>query len=170
MQSPSAQVFLGLGSNLGDRLATLDAGLRALEALGFRTRALSSRYETEPVGGPAQGWYVNAVVRGETELPPRQLLEACLHVERQLGRERRVRWEARTLDLDLLLYGDLVLDEPGLRVPHPRLCERRFVLEPLAELAPELRHPLLGLRVAELLERCPDVSAVRRLAAAGARG
>jgi 2-amino-4-hydroxy-6-hydroxymethyldihydropteridine diphosphokinase len=159
----SSQIFLGLGSNLGDRLATLDAAVRELGAAGFRTRARSSSYETEPVGGPEQGWYLNAVVQGETALPPRELLEACLRVEQQHGRERRVRWEARTLDVDLLLYGDLALDEPGLHVPHPRLHERRFVLEPLVELAPDVLHPTLRLSAAQLLERCPDLAAVRRL-------
>jgi 2-amino-4-hydroxy-6-hydroxymethyldihydropteridine diphosphokinase len=166
----SSPVFLGLGSNLGDRLATLDAGVRALAEAGFHTRARSSSYETEPVGGPEQGWYLNAVVRGETGLAPRELLEACLGVEKRHGRERRVRWEARTLDVDLLLYGDLVVDEPGLHVPHPRLHERRFVLEPLVELAPDVRHPALGLSAAQLLERCPDRAAVRRLSPVESRG
>jgi len=157
-------VYLGLGSNLGDREAQLQAALAGLERRGFETLRVSGFWETEPVGGPPQGHYLNAVALGETRLAPRVLLEACLAVEREQGRERRERWAARTLDVDLLLYGDRVVDEPGLRLPHPRLHERRFVLEPLVEIAPDLRHPVLGLTTRELLERCPDRSGVERLA------
>jgi len=157
-------VYLGLGSNLGDREQHLHAALAGLARRGCALERLSACYETEPVGGPPQGRYLNAVATGRTALAPRALLEACLAVERERGRERRERWAARTLDVDLLLYGDRSLDEPGLRVPHPRLHERRFVLEPLAEIAPDLVHPTLGATVRELLERCPDTSGVARLA------
>jgi len=160
-------VYLGLGSNLGDREAQLDAALGALARCGFEPLAVSSLWETEPVGGPPQGPYLNRVAGGATALSPRALLEACLEVEHAAGRERRERWAARTLDLDLLLFGERVIDEPGLAVPHPRMHERRFVLEPLAEVAPEARHPVLGLTARELLERCPDTSAVARLAPRG---
>jgi 2-amino-4-hydroxy-6-hydroxymethyldihydropteridine diphosphokinase len=157
-------VYLGLGSNLGDREAQLLGALRSLERRGFELLSLSSFWETEPVGGPLQGAYLNAVAAGATALAPRALLEACLEVEREQGRERRERWAARTLDLDLLFYADRVLEEPGLSLPHPRLHERRFVLEPLVEIAPELRHPVLGRTARELLARCPDTSGVERLA------
>lgn len=152
--------FLALGSNLGRREATLASALGALESLGFRTGARSSLYLTEPVGGPPQDWYVNAVVEGETQLGPRELLAACLDAERTLGRARGVRNGPRTIDIDILFYADVVQDEPGLTLPHPRLHERRFVLVPLSEIAPELRHPLLGVTIRELLARCPDPSRV----------
>jgi 2-amino-4-hydroxy-6-hydroxymethyldihydropteridine diphosphokinase len=127
-----ARAAIGLGSNLGDRRAHLSAAVRRLEAAG-EVVAVSSLYETAPMGGPAQGPFLNAVAVVETALTPRALLDLCLAVEREAGRRRLVRWGPRSLDLDLLLYGTTVVDEPGLRVPHPRLAERRFVLEPLAE-------------------------------------
>jgi 2-amino-4-hydroxy-6-hydroxymethyldihydropteridine diphosphokinase len=159
---PRATVFLGLGSNLGDREAHLRRALARLAEEGVSIRALSSLFETEPVGGPPQGWFLNAVARGETEQAPEGLLAACLAVEAAQGRVRDERNGPRTVDLDILFYGDLVIERPSLVIPHPRLGERRFVLEPLAELAPDLRHPVSGLTVRDLLARCPDTSDVRR--------
>jgi 2-amino-4-hydroxy-6-hydroxymethyldihydropteridine diphosphokinase len=156
-------VYLGLGSNLGHREATLDEALRLLDERGLGVRRVSSLYLTEPVGGPPQDWFVNAVAAGVTSLGAAELLEACLGVERALGRVRQARNGPRTLDLDLLLYGEATIERPGLVVPHPRLHERRFVLVPLAEIAPGLRHPRLGLTAAELRDRCPDPSRVVRL-------
>jgi len=153
-------VFLGLGSNVGDREANLRAALRGLEARGFRVTALSSLYLTEPVDAPPQEWFLNAVAGGETALSPEALLRACLDTERALGRVRDVPRGPRTIDLDLLLYGDEVRDTPGLTLPHPRMHERRFVLVPLVEIAPGARHPVLGLTAAEMLRRCPDRSQV----------
>jgi 2-amino-4-hydroxy-6-hydroxymethyldihydropteridine diphosphokinase len=129
--------YIGLGSNLGDREALIR---RAAEAIG--AARLSTIRETEPWGLEEQPPYLNAAAELETSLPPRGLLDQLLDVERELGRERvGPRWGPRTIDLDLLLYGDKVIDEPGLRVPHPYLLERRFVLEPLAELIPAQRIP-----------------------------
>ena len=155
-------VFLGLGSNLGDREAAIERALARLGDRGFRVAVRSSLWLTEPVGGPPQGWFLNAVAGGETALPPEALLEACLATEREMGRVRAERNGPRTIDVDVLLYGEERRDTPGLALPHPRLHERRFVLAPLAEIAPGLVHPVLGLTVAELLARCPDASAVRR--------
>jgi 2-amino-4-hydroxy-6-hydroxymethyldihydropteridine diphosphokinase len=154
-------VFLGLGSNLGDREAAIDAALARLAARGVSVRARSSTWLTEPVGGPPQGWFLNAAASVGTALEPRELLAAALEVEREMGRVRSERNGPRTIDVDILLFGDRRIDEPGLTVPHPRLHERRFVLAPLAEIAPSLVHPALGLTIAALLERCPDPSLVR---------
>jgi 2-amino-4-hydroxy-6-hydroxymethyldihydropteridine diphosphokinase len=156
-RSATTTAFLGLGANLGDRRATLAVARSALAAAaGVHRVAASALYETAPVGGPAgQPAYLNAVLRLETTLPARQLLALCLATEAAFGRRRDERWGARTLDLDLLLYGAAVLDEPELVVPHPELHRRRFVLVPLAGLAPELLHPRLGKTVRELLTDSP---------------
>ncbi len=130
-------VYVGLGSNLGDREGTLRRAVAELGSeSGIAVLRVSRFRETDPVGYLDQPRFVNAVAELETDLPPRTVLDRLLEVERRLGRERQEgpRYGPRTIDLDLLLYGDTVLDEPGLRVPHPRLHERRFVLEPLAEL------------------------------------
>jgi len=161
-------VFLGLGSNLGDREAAIDDALVRLAARGVAARERSSTWLTEPVGGPPQGWFLNAAAGVETALAPEELLAACLDVERAMGRVRTVRDGPRTIDVDVLLYGERCVALPGLTIPHPRLAERRFVLAPLAEIAPQQVHPVLGLTVAELLERCPDRSSVRRFAGAPA--
>ena len=153
---------VGLGSDLGDWAAYLLLGLSALSRLPkTHLLRLSPVYETDPVG-PPQPPYLNMVAELETELSPKGLLAEMLGVEKALGRERRERWGPRTLDLDLLLYGDLVLEEAGLSVPHPRLHERAFVLVPLLDLLPEGRHPLLGQSFAELLASL-DASSVRPL-------
>ncbi len=156
------RAYVGLGSNLGDRAAYLLLGLSALSRLPkTHLLRLSPVYETDPVG-PPQPPYLNMVAELETELSPKGLLAEMLRIEKALGRERRERWGPRTLDLDLLLYGDLVLEEEGLSVPHPRLHERAFVLVPLLDLLPEGRHPLLGQSFAELLASL-DASSVRPL-------
>jgi len=154
-----AEAWIGLGSNVGDRREYLRAALSGLRRCGEPRRA-SSLYETEPVGLKEQGAFLNAVACIETALPPRALLDALLGIELEQGRTRRVRFGPRTLDLDLLFYGEAVMDEPGLRLPHPRLHERRFVLAPLCEAAPNLVHPLLRLTAGELLERLEDASHV----------
>ena len=144
--------YIGLGSNLGDREGTLRAALARLAELG-RARASSFR-ETDPVGVTDQPRFLNAVVELSTDLPARDLLHALLAIERDQGRDRsrEERWGPRRLDLDLLLYGEEVIDEPDLTVPHPRLAERLFVLEPLHELAPGLVLPD-GTPVRDLLAR-----------------
>jgi 2-amino-4-hydroxy-6-hydroxymethyldihydropteridine diphosphokinase len=142
---------VALGSNLGDRQAHLD---RAIAHLARRLAALrvSSVHETDPVGVPGdQPRFLNAVAVGETTLDARALLGELLAIEREAGRERPYAGAARTLDLDLILFGDGIIDEPQLTVPHPRFRERRFVLEPLVEIAPGLRDPVTGRTVVELL-------------------
>ncbi|MEQ1786410.1 MAG: 2-amino-4-hydroxy-6-hydroxymethyldihydropteridine diphosphokinase [Acidimicrobiales bacterium] len=129
-----ARAFLGLGSNLGDRLAHLRAAVAATPDLV----ATSPVYETEPVGGPEQGPFLNVVVELHTDLDARALLAVCHALEQAAARVREVRWGPRTLDADVLLVDDVSVDDPDLQVPHPRMWERRFVLAPLADLAPEL--------------------------------
>lgn len=148
------RAYVGLGANLGPKEVTL---LRAVDLLaaerGIEVLELSQLRETDPVGEIEQPQFLNGAVALETTLEARELLDALLRIEQELGRVRDgERWGPRTIDLDLLLYGDAVVDEPGLRVPHPHLHERRFALEPLAELEPELRIPGRGA-VSELLAR-----------------
>jgi len=146
--------YIGLGSNMGDRLATLQSALAHL--CGFETvtvAAVSGAWETAPVGGAVeQSDYLNAAAALRSDLAPWELLDTLLEVERRHGRRRLARWGPRTLDLDLLLYGDHHVQEPGLSLPHPRLDERRFVLEPLLEIAPHLTHPVHGNRLSESLD------------------
>jgi 2-amino-4-hydroxy-6-hydroxymethyldihydropteridine diphosphokinase len=163
-----AGAVLGLGSNLGDREAAIASALARLEARGFRRSLLSSLYLTEPVGGPPQGFFLNAVAAGDTDESPEELLASCLAVERELGRVRTEPNGPRTIDVDILFMGALRRDAPVPVIPHPRLHQRRFVLEPLAEILPDLVHPGLGKRVAELLRGCADSSSVTRFAGARA--
>jgi 2-amino-4-hydroxy-6-hydroxymethyldihydropteridine diphosphokinase len=150
--------YLGLGSNLGDRLANLQAAVdRLVSEDGVAVEASSRVWETQPVGGPPQPEYLNAVVRVRTDRAPRELLEACARVEDALGRVRRERWGPRTIDVDVLLFDDLVVDEVDLTVPHPRLAERSFVVLPLLELDADAALPD-GTRLVDLRL---DGSAVR---------
>jgi 2-amino-4-hydroxy-6-hydroxymethyldihydropteridine diphosphokinase len=151
------RAFVGVGSNLGDRWARLALAARALRATPRTALVRASRvWDSAPVG-PPQPRYLNAVLELETGLPPRELLAALREVERAAGRERRRRWGPRTLDLDLLLYADLVLEVVGLTVPHPAIASRRFVLAPLAELCPDRVVPGTGATVAELLASAPPL-------------
>lgn len=163
--------YIALGSNLGDRRGFLDQALTALRARpGIEVIRVSSYHETAPVGGPpGQGPYLNAAAELRTTLEPKDLLHALLDVEQSLGRERHERFGPRTIDLDLLLYGDLICQEPDLIVPHPRMHERRFVLEPLAEIAPLAVHPVQQQTIRELRACVPSATrSARDLAGARA--
>jgi 2-amino-4-hydroxy-6-hydroxymethyldihydropteridine diphosphokinase len=153
-----------MGSNSGDRRAHLKSAVsRFYQHHMIWKLALSSVYETEPLGDTPQGLYLNAVMRLDTTLSPREVLELCLDEEQQRGRKRsEERYAARSLDLDLLLYGNEIIAEEDLIVPHPRMLERAFVLEPLAELAPQLLHPLTGTSIGELAADVHDSVRVRR--------
>jgi 2-amino-4-hydroxy-6-hydroxymethyldihydropteridine diphosphokinase len=156
-------IFLSLGSNVGDREGNLRAAIAALESAGVRVRRVSSLYETEPVDFLEQPWFLNCVLEGETDAPAQTLLKELRRIEARMGSRKLVAKGPRLLDVDILLYGDETMDTPELQVPHPRMKERRFVLEPLAEIAPKLRHPSWGGTVSDLLARTQDRSEVRRL-------
>ena len=145
------RVFLGLGSNIGDRTANIERASRLIgEIEAVRLVRMSSLFETEPVGYEDQPDFINAVLEIGTPLTPRELLAAVKEIEQRMGRTRTVRFGPRIIDVDILLFGQRVIDEPGLTIPHPRMHERRFVLGPLAEIAPEAVHPVLKKSVMEL--------------------
>ena len=151
------RAYIGVGSNLGDRLKHCTRAVEEISRLrGCTLCGGSAWYQTQPVGVTGQGWYLNGVIALDAGIPARSLLKTILTLEEQMGRVRKERWEARIIDLDILLFGSEVIDEEGLTIPHPRMHLRRFVLVPLAELAPELIHPVLGVRVEILLERLPE--------------
>ena len=156
-------VFLGLGSNLGDRGANVQQALTDLERWGVKVILSSSLYETEPVGNIDQPRFLNMTVKASTDRSPEDLLTVVLSIERSLGRVRRGKWGPRTIDVDILFYGDRVVGESGLVIPHPRLHDRRFVLEPMNEIAPDFVHPVLKKSIKELLNACPDKSIVTLL-------
>ncbi len=162
--------YLSLGSNLGARAANLRQAISSLEKLGA-IQAVSSFYETEPVEVEReQPWFLNCAVALETQLGPEQLLERILALEIAMGRRRIEPKGPRTIDLDIIFLGDVVINTPELTIPHPAMQQRRFVLEPLAEIAPDFRHPVLKRSVRELLpEFPPEAGTVRKLSAADLR-
>lgn len=153
-------VYLGLGSNLGDRGKNLQEALVQLEQWGVKILRASSIYESEPFGVKDQDWFFNMVVWAETELEVEDLLKAINAIEKALKRERRIQWGPRTIDIDILFYGDEVIDKKGLTVPHVGIPDRRFVLLPLVEIAPDIQHPTLHKSATELLNECGDRSIV----------
>jgi 2-amino-4-hydroxy-6-hydroxymethyldihydropteridine diphosphokinase len=155
-------VYLSLGSNLGERAANLNAAINRLRSLG-EVLQVSSLYETEPVEFTAQPWFLNCAVELDTENTAQQLIESILEIERQMGRTRTQKKGPRSIDIDILLFGNSTVDTKGLSIPHPGLQERRFVLEPLAEIAPGVRHPTLKKTIQELSDALPPGQVVRKL-------
>ncbi len=153
--------YLSLGSNLGDRAANIERAIAALPEAGVRVLRRPSLYETEPVDFLAQPSFLNCVEEAETSLMPRQLLHALQGIERRMGSKKLVPRGPRIIDLDILFYGASVIRTEEMQIPHPRMDKRRFVLVPLAELAPRLRHPVLGATIAELIAVVQDESTVR---------
>jgi 2-amino-4-hydroxy-6-hydroxymethyldihydropteridine diphosphokinase len=158
-------VYLSLGSNIGERETQLRKTAGRLKEVG-RITVTSSFYETEPVEFTAQAWFVNCAVALETDLPPQQLMVAILSIEEEMGRRRTQKKGPRSIDIDILLFGDEVVDSAELTIPHPAMHERRFVLEPLAEIASDVVHPVLRKTVRELLDELPPGQMVRKLKSA----
>ncbi|MGC1905726.1 MAG: 2-amino-4-hydroxy-6-hydroxymethyldihydropteridine diphosphokinase [Candidatus Acidiferrum sp.] len=156
------KVFLSLGSNVGDRLANLRTAIGALPGTGFTVRHMSSTYETEPVDYLQQDWFLNCVVEGESELSAIELLRALRGIEMQMGSKKLIAKGPRLIDIDILLYGTETIETAELQVPHPRMTQRKFVLVPLAEIAPTLRHLTWSGNVEQLLASTSDRSEVRR--------
>lgn len=157
-------IYLGLGSNVGDREAHFRAALKALADGDITVWQCASLYSTEPRDFEEQPWFLNTVIEVRTLLEPEQLLRQCLRIEAASGRVRTTPKGPRPLDIDILLYKERILSIPGLKVPHPRFRDRRFVLVPLAELAPDLADPVSGLTTRQLLDLCPDTGTVQRYA------
>jgi 2-amino-4-hydroxy-6-hydroxymethyldihydropteridine diphosphokinase len=147
---------------VGDRQANLEAAIERISGLG-RVLLVSSFYETEPVEFTAQPWFLNCAVKLDTEKMPKQLLSGILEIEREMGRKRRQKKGPRNIDIDILLFGNSVVETKGLIIPHPALHERRFVLEPLAEIAAEVRHPVFKKTIRELRDALPPGQAVRKI-------
>lgn len=155
-------VYLSLGSNVGDRTRNLQDAIAALRNAGINVKKISSMYETEPVDYLDQPWFLNMAAELETELAPATLLKMLRGIEAKMGSKKTIAKGPRLLDMDILLYADEVIDTGELQIPHPRMQLRRFVLQPLAEIAPNARHPISHLTAAEILARTPDKSAVRK--------
>lgn len=156
-------VFLSLGSNVGDREKNLRGAIAALPKLGVQIKNISSIYETEPVDFLEQPWFLNCVVEGETTVPPAALLTKLRELEARMGSKKLVTRGPRLIDLDILVYGQHTIDSPELQVPHPRIRLRRFVLAPLAEIAPDLAHPSWSGTAVQLLATTNDKSAVKKI-------
>lgn len=154
------KVYLGLGSNLGDRGKNLQEALVQLERWGVKIIRASSIYETSPLGPQDQGWFFNMVVEGETKMEPEDLLTAISAIEKALKREKVIKWGPRTIDIDILYYDDRVIEAPGLSIPHPGIPDRRFVLLPMNEIASDHLHPVLQKTTSQLLKDCADVTIV----------
>ena len=155
-------VYLSLGSNVGDRENHLREAITRLESTGHVV-SISSFYETEPVEVTDQSWFLNCAVQIETTKMPKQLMAAVLEIEREMGRQRTQNKGPRTIDIDVILFGDSVVNSSELTIPHPAMHQRRFVLEPLAEIAPEARHPVFRTTIREILRGLPMVQTVRKI-------
>lgn len=149
-------IFLLLGTNLGDKAANLNTAIELLKQNEISVKAHSSIYESAPWGDENQGWFLNIVIQVETPLDPQTLLDICLQTEKKMGRKRIKKWGERIIDIDILYYHNLAINEGPLTVPHPGIAMRRFTLLPLSEIAPDEVHPILNMNQTQLLDICPD--------------
>jgi 2-amino-4-hydroxy-6-hydroxymethyldihydropteridine diphosphokinase len=158
------RVFLGLGSNIGDRIATIQKAKEMISSLpGVSVISSSSLYETEPVGISDQPMFINAVLEIETDLSPEELFFKLKDIEANLGRTETIRWGPRVIDIDILLFGDMIFEERDLTIPHPEMTKRGFVLVPLCEIAPEIKHPRLKKTIKELTDDLGDVCGIEKI-------
>jgi len=158
------RVFLGLGSNLGDRVETIRKAKEMVSSIpGVSVAVSSSLYVTEPVGISDQPMFINAVLEIETDLSPEELFFELKDIEAKLGRTETIRWGPRVIDIDILLFGDRIVEEEDLTIPHPEMAKRGFVLVPLCEIAPEIKHPRLKKKIKELVDRLGDISGVEKI-------
>ena len=158
-------VYIGIGSNLGDPYENCIKAVEAIKEDPFcRMKAISPFYRTEPVGVEGQNWFINAVLSINTSLAPAELIEALLGIEKKMGRTRsEIKWESRIIDLDILLFGNEIINDKNLIIPHPRMHTRRFVMAPMADIAPELIHPVLGESMSDILGKIPASDQAIRL-------
>ncbi len=152
MQNKVNKSYIAIGSNLGDRLKNCNHAVQRIDALtGCRVVKRSPWFRTSPVGMDTDEWFINGVAEIDTDLSPRELLHSLLQIEKSMGRVRKKKWESRIIDLDILLYGNSIIHDPELKIPHPLMHERRFVLVPMESIAPDLIHPVLGTSIKEML-------------------
>lgn len=161
MSATATPVVLALGANLGDRIAMMHRAVSRLAEAGVQDLVCSVMYETDPVGYTEQPPFVNMVVAGQTWLTPHELANACRSIEQALGRTPRAKWHEREIDIDIVLFGQQIVHDDTLEIPHPRMHERRFVLQPCAEVVPDMVHPVLQQRIDTLLTACNDTAGVR---------
>ena len=164
MRGLKKKAYIGIGSNIGDKTANCKKAIELLkENPQIKVTKISDFYETEPVGYKKQEWFVNCAVEIETDLNPQELLLLCHMIESELGRERKIKYGPRTIDLDILLYNNDIIDTIGLKIPHPEMHKRRFVLEPLSDIAPDAVHPVLKKAIVELLNNLSEEDAIKRI-------
>ena len=150
------EVYLSFGSNVGDRAANIETALMRLNDSGVKTKKLSTVYQTEPWGNTVQEKFLNCAAEMTTALSPHELMDRILLIENQMGRQRKIKWEPRIIDIDILFFGEIIINEKGLIIPHPEIEKRKFVLIPLAEIAVDFIHPSLKKSIGELLIECKD--------------
>lgn len=164
MNKKQSKILLSIGSNLGNRIENIKKSIEQLSIVcAIEEKNISDYYESEPFGNPNQNWFINIALLAETDVTVFNLLYLCKSIEFALGREKAAKWTERIIDIDILLYDDLVVDLPNLTIPHKYMCERKFVLEPCSEIAGDLVHPIANKQISELNAICTDLCIVRKV-------